>query len=61
MLLRTTALALLMSTPALAVTLVDATVPDVILSVARDFGTASFDNLSNGDPGIKGRIDDVTY
>lgn len=40
---------------------VDATDPDVILSVARGFGDATLGTDSQGDPQIKGRMEGTSY
>jgi hypothetical protein len=41
--------------------LIDATMPDKILEIAKSFGTASLDKDSLGDPKITGRIDGQKY
>ena len=41
--------------------LIDATMPDKILEIAKGFGTASLDKDNVGDPRITGRIDGQKY
>lgn len=55
-------LALLMAAPiANAEQLISAQEPEVILEVAKGFGSANLDKDSSGDPRITGRIEGVKY
>jgi hypothetical protein len=54
-------LALAVSGPAAAQTVLDGSSVDEILNVAKGYGSATLDSQSNGDPKISGRIDGIPY
>lgn len=52
---------LMLALPGWAQSMVEGNDPRVILEVARNYGSAALETLSNGDPNIIGRIDGIGY
>jgi hypothetical protein len=55
------ALALCFSSTVYADTMIDATDPDIVLDLAKGYGSATLEKASNGAPCIVGRIDGTRY
>ena len=53
--------AALVAAPALSATLIDATKPQLVLEIAKGYGSAELGKDAAGDPKITGRIDGTAY